>query len=87
MARRSRYPGEDILRYLYEEKRLSLEQIGRIFGVTREAIRVWFIRAGIKPRDRIQAVKTRGPKKRVSVRELRKELKAKYPEVAELFGW
>ena len=86
MARRSRFPGKAVLDYLYNQKKYSMELIAKIFGVSREAVRLWLNQAGIPTRDRIEAVKTRGPRKRINVRELRKQLKKMFPEVETLLS-
>jgi len=79
--RPSRYPGEKVLKFLYEEKRFSLELIAKIFGVSREAVRLWMQKAGIKTRDRIYAVKTRGAKKRIDIKAFRAYLLKEFPEL------
>jgi transposase-like protein len=61
-----------------------MELIAKIFGVSREAVRLWLNQAGIPTRDRIYAVKTRGARKRINVREIRKQLKKMFPEVSVL---
>jgi len=81
MARRSRFPGRAVLDYLYNQKRYSMELIAKIFGVSREAVRLW-----LNQRDRIYAVKTRGAKKRINVKELRQQLKKMFPEVEGLLN-
>jgi len=86
MARRSRFPGRAVLDYLYNQKRYSMELIAKIFGVSREAVRLWLNQAGIQTRDRIYAVKTRGARKRINVREIRKQLKKMFPEVEALLS-
>jgi Zn-dependent peptidase ImmA (M78 family) len=84
--RPSRYPGERVLRFLYEEKRFSLELIAKIFGVSREAVRLWMQKAGIKTRDRIYAVKTRGPKKRIDIKAFRAYLIKEFPELKKVMA-
>jgi len=86
MARKSRFPGKAVLDYLYNQQRYSMELIAKIFGVSREAVRLWLNQAGIPTRDRIYAVKTRGARKRINVREVRKQLKKKFPEVSVLIN-
>jgi transposase len=85
MARKSRFPGKEVLDYLYNQHKFSMEIIAKIFGVSREAVRLWLNQAGIKTRDRIYAVKTRGSKKRVNIKQLRKQLKEMFPEVEIVF--
>jgi transposase len=63
-----------------------MELIAKIFGVSREAVRLWLNQAGIQTRDRIFAVKTRGARKRINVKELRKQLKKMFPEVNTLLS-
>jgi len=86
MARRSRFPGRAVLDYLYNQQKYSMELIAKIFGVSREAVRLWLNQAAIPTRDRIEAVKKRGPRKRINVRELRKQLKKMFPEVETLLS-
>jgi len=86
MARRSRFPGKAVLDYLYNQQKYSMELIAKIFGVSREAVRLWLNQAGIPTRDRIYAVKTRGARKRINVREIRRQLKKMFPEVNVLIN-
>jgi len=86
MARKSRFPGKAVLDYLYNQKRFSMELIAKIFGVSREAVRLWLNQAGIPTRDRIYAVKTRGARKKINIKEIRKELKKMFPEMEKLLA-
>jgi len=81
MGRKSRYPGREVLDYLYNRRRYSMEIIAKIFGVSREAVRIWLNRAGIPTRDRVYAVKTRGKRRKINVREERRKLKQLFPQV------
>jgi len=76
MGRPSKCPPKEVMHYLYVQKRYSMEQIAKIFGVSREAVRLWLSKYNIPSRSRIYAVKTRGKKKRLSRKEILEELKS-----------
>ena len=75
MGRPSKRPKREVLYWLYWERGLSLEWIARAFRVSREAVRLWFNQYGIPTRNRVEAVKTRGKRKRINLAELRAEIK------------
>ena len=74
MGRPTKRPKAEVLRWLYWERGFSLETIAKVFRVSREAVRQWLNAYGIPTRDRIEAVKKRGKRKRVNLVLLRKEI-------------
>jgi len=86
MGRKSRYPGRAVLDYLYNQKRYSMELIAKIFGVSREAIRLWLKRAKIPTRERVYAVRTRGKRKKVNIKAERELIKTLFPELKNFFN-
>jgi len=74
LGRPPKRPGKEVLNWLYWERRFSLELIGKIYGVSREAVRQWLNYYGIPIRDRIEAIRTRGKRKRVNLKLLREEI-------------
>ena len=75
MGRPSKRPPKEVLYWLYWERRLSMNWIAKAFRVSREAVRLWLNQYGIPTRDRVEAVKTRGKRKRINLTDLRKEIK------------
>jgi hypothetical protein len=51
------YRREQVLRNLYWDKELSLNEIGNIFDVEGETIRKWMDKNGVETRDRVEATK------------------------------
>lgn len=75
MGRPSKCPPKEVMHYLYVQKRYSMEQIARVFGVSREAVRLWLDKYNIPSRNRVYAVKTRGRRKKLSRGEILDELR------------